>query len=62
MMLKEAALGLDLNTSSVLSDFEQAIINAIRLNFPTAKQRVCYYHYSQANWHKVQSLWLLQEY
>ena len=39
MMVKEAALdhGLDLTPSSVLSDFEQALINALRLNFPTAE-------------------------
>ena len=49
MMVKEAALnlGLDLTLSSVLSDFEQALINALRLNFPTAEHRGCYYHYSQ---------------
>ena len=60
MMVKEAALnlGLDLTTSSVLSDFEQALINALRLNFPTAEHRGCYHHYSQAIWRKVQALGL----
>ena len=39
MMVKEAELNLgrDLTPSSVLSDFEQALINALRLNFPTAE-------------------------
>ena len=52
MMVKEAALnlGLELTPSSVLSDFEQALINSVRLNFPTAQHRGCYYHYSQAIW------------
>ena len=50
MMVKEAALnlGLELTPLSVLSDFEQALINSVRLNFPTAQHRGCYYHYSQA--------------
>ena len=64
-MVKEAALnfklGLDLTPSSVFSDFEQAFINALRLNFPTAEYRG-YYHYSQAIWQKVQALGLQQEY
>ena len=46
MMVKEAALNPD--SSSVLSDFEQALINSIRLNFPAPQHRGCYYHYSQA--------------
>ena len=52
MMVKEAALnlGLDLTPSSVLSDFEQVLINALWLNFSTAEHRGCYYHYSQAIW------------
>ena len=64
MLVKEAALnlGLDLTPSSVLSDFEQALINALRLNFPTAEHRGCYYHYSQAIWQKVQALGLQEEY
>ena len=64
MMVKESALdlGLDLTPSSVLSDFEQALINAFRLNFRTAEHRGCYYHYSQAIWQKVQALGLQEEY
>ena len=64
MMVKEAALnlGLDLTPSSVLSDFEQALTNALRLNFPTAEHRGCYHQYSQAIWRKVQALGLQQEY
>ena len=64
MTVKEAVLnfGLELTPSSVLSDFEQALINSIRLNFPTAQHRGCYYHYSQAIWQKVQALGLQEEY
>jgi len=64
MMVKEAALnlGLELTPSSVLSDFEQALINSVRLNFPTAQYRRCYYHYSQAIWRKVQASGLQEEY
>ena len=64
MMVKEAALdlGLDLTPSSVLSDFKQALVNTLRLNFPTAEHRGCYYHYSQAIWRKVKALGLQEEY
>ena len=65
MMVKEAALdlGLDLTPSSVLSGFEQALINALQLNFPTTEHRGCYYyHYSQAIWQKVPVLGLQEEY
>lgn len=47
LMVKEAALdhGLDLTPSSVLSDFEQALIHLLRLSFPMAEHRhrlLCY--------------------
>ena len=66
MMVKEAAFNLKLvwisTPSSVLSNFEQALINALQLNFPTAEHRDCYYHYSQAIWQKVQDLGLQELY
>ena len=57
---KEAALNvvLDLTPSSVLSIFEQALIDALLLNFKTVEHKGCYYHYSQAIWQKVQALGL----
>jgi len=63
-MVKEAALDLGLNLTpfSVLSDFEQALINGLWLNFLTAERRGCYYHYSQAIWQKIQALGLQEEY
>jgi len=39
-------------------EFEQALINSIRLNFPAAEHRGCYYHFSEAIWRKVQALGL----
>ena len=62
-MMAEAALniGLDLTPSAVLLDFEQALINSIRLNFPAAEHRGCYHHFSEAIWRKVQALADLQE-
>ena len=64
MMVIKAALelSLDLAPPSVLSDFEQALVNALWLNFSTAEHRGCYYHYSQTIWRKVQALGLQQEY
>ena len=39
MMAKEAALnlGLEMTPSSLLSDYEQALRNSIRLNFPVGE-------------------------
>ena len=64
LMLKEAAqnLDLELNPSTVMSDFELALIQAVELHFPNAQHRGCYYHFMQAIWRKVESLGLQEEY
>ena len=47
LMLKEVAqnLDLELNPSTVMSDFELALIQAVELHFPNAQHRGCYYHW-----------------
>jgi hypothetical protein len=60
MLMKEAALnlGLDLTTTSILSDFDRLSSTL----FPTAQHRGCYYHCSQAVWQKIQALGRQREY
>ncbi|XP_046546596.1 uncharacterized protein LOC124256665 [Haliotis rubra] len=48
--------------ASVQIDFEQAAIRAIETEFPAAKVRGCYSHFSQAIWRKVQDLGLAVQY
>jgi hypothetical protein len=44
-----------LNPETVMTDFEMAFINAFRQNFPTSKQRGCFFHLSQCIWRCCQS-------
>ena len=44
---------LPFNPVSLQSDYEQAIIQAIRIVFPASRPRGCYFHYSQALWRQV---------
>ena len=37
----------------VLTDFEQAAINAFKYPFPGIKTKVCHFHYCQALWKKM---------
>ena len=61
-MIKDAALslGITLDPDMLMSDFELALIQATVLNFPNASHKVCYYHFKQAIWRKVQSLGLVK--
>ena len=58
MLLKDAAfsLGLTLDPTSPMCDFELAIIQASSLNFPNATHCGCYFHFMQAIWRKIQAL------
>ena len=44
------------------ADFEIALINAIKGQFPAVTFKGCFFHFSQAVWRKVQSLGLQEEY
>ncbi len=50
---KALAMGLSLDPSVVVSDFELAMVQAATMNFPSAQHRGCYYHLMQAIWRKV---------
>ena len=43
-----------LSPVSVLSDFEQAIINSIKDCFPDTRIRGCFFHFSQCIWREIQ--------
>ena len=63
-LLKEAAQSenLDIRPDIIMTDFEQGLIQAVELNFPTAQFKGCYYHFTQALWRKVQSVGLQSDY
>jgi len=44
----------NLAPSSIMSDFEQASINAFHEAFPAARQRGCFFHFSQCVWKHTQ--------
>ena len=47
-----------INIQSVVSDFEQAIINAVRVALPNARLCGCYFHFAQNPWKHLQDLGL----
>ena len=44
----------NLAPSTIMSDFEQASINAFHEQFPAARQRGCFFHFSQSVWKHIQ--------
>jgi hypothetical protein len=60
--LKATHLGLQLNPSTIVTDFETGVIPAIRNQFPGALHRGCHFHFSQAVWRQVQTLGLVNDY
>lgn len=49
-----AGMGLDLNPSTVVTDFELAAINAVRIEFPSSNVHGCFFHFGQTLWRRVQ--------
>lgn len=62
--LKEYALEyyIELNLVQILSDFELAIINAVKTVFPATLQSTCLFHLGQSIWRKIQQVGLSQKY
>ncbi|CAB4377451.1 unnamed protein product [Rhizophagus irregularis] len=46
----------------IISDFEQASINAVQVEFPDSIQKGCFFHLCQNFWKKIQALGLAAEY
>ena len=55
-------LGTDLMPEFIMSDFELALIQSVRINFPATTHKGCYFHFRQAMWRKVQALGRQQQY
>ena len=47
-----------LTPREVIVDFEKASINAFKAVFPSVSVKGCFFHFSQANWRKIQDLGL----
>ena len=47
---------------TIMTDFEQAMMDAIAEEFPGAQSRGCLFHYTQALWRKIQVLGLQEDY
>ena len=54
--------GYDLSPSIVITDFEQAVINATQSEFPDSTHKGCFFHLCQSLWRKIQSEGLSSEY
>ena len=55
-------LGAPIQIVNVVTDYERGIISAIETNFPEWHHFGCYFHYTQAIYHKNQQLGLSQAY
>lgn len=55
-------LNLVFNPDVIVTDFEAAVIEATRQQFPQARQVGCFFHFGQAIWRKVQDLGLAARY
>ena len=53
-----ADLDLTLEPTTVISDFEKALVPTIRTQLPTSQHHGCLFHFSQAIWKRVQLLGL----
>lgn len=47
-----------INPTDITIDFEMAVINSVRTNFPQAEIHGCYFHFTQSVWRHVQSIGL----
>ncbi|CAB4373540.1 unnamed protein product [Rhizophagus irregularis] len=59
--LSEAA-DVILNPSFIITDFEQAAINASQAEFPRSHHKACFFHMCQNMWRKIQASGLAIEY
>jgi MULE transposase domain len=57
-----AGLGIILAPRMILSDLEKVSINASRTVFPGVLNKVCFFHFGQCAWRKIQSAGLAERY
>lgn len=57
-----ANIGIELNPTMILTDFELAMINAFSHEFKGASQVGCFFHFSQNLWKKVQKSGLVSQF
>ena len=59
---KMATFNLILNPLILVLDFESGILPSLQQHFPNSSIKGCNFHFTQAVWHKVQSLGLVAHY
>lgn len=62
LKLYAAEFGFDLNPEHILTDFEIAVINVIRIEFPNANHHTCLFHLGQNIWRHIQKSGLAAKY
>lgn len=55
-------IGVRLNPSKILTDMEMAAINASRQEFPEVVNKICFFHFGQCGWRKIQASGLASRY
>lgn len=55
-------LNVNLKPLHLMSDFEQAIINAVSVSFPDAQQKFCFFHLGQSLYRKICQVGLKAQY
>jgi hypothetical protein len=53
---------IQLSPAYIITDFEQAAINASKYEFPTVINKGCFFHLGQSGWRKIQSCGLAIQY
>ena len=53
---------IELNLSTIITDFEQAAINASYSKFPEVRNKGCFFHLAQSGWRKIQEFGLATQY
>lgn len=62
--LRDAAakLGLVLNPTCIMSDFESGLIEAVKMQFPQTQHFGCHFHFGQAVWRRCQETGIASDY
>jgi len=47
---------------AIVVDFEQSLITAVETELPNTRTEMCYFHFNQSLWHRIQELGLARAY